>query len=1181
MALHLILGNPGSGKSYRMYEELIQQSMKEPDRSFLCIVPEQFTLSTQRQLIRLHPDHIIRNIEVLSFARLSYRIFNELGTKKPDTLEEVGKNLVLRRVAEKKADQLTVLSRQMKKPGYISELKSLISELQQYDIPVEALDEMADLPDFPQEFGKKMKDIQVIYQGFLDFLEDHYITREEIPDLLCNVIEQSQVARNAVFSFDDFTGFTPVQKKLLYRIFAMAKDVYVTVTIDPSQDYLREAEDSELFAMSKREIAELIRIARETNTMLASPILCPDHPSHRFREDGEIFYLLKTMAASGDGKHRIKPYSKNTDHEIHLLSLPNRRRELEYTAAKIRELCRTKGYHYQDFGIVCPDLGSYQNLVPRIFDRYQISCFIDGKTSLDGHPLMEFIRGLLEIQMTDFSYRSVFHLLRSGIPVLSREDTDLLDNYVLAMGIRGRSSYGKRFPYLPGNMTEDDLEEINEIREKLMSILTPFLDEMKTADGDPLPMAKAISHLLDRLKVRIYLENSADAFEKAGDDRRAREDREVFGMLLSLLHKMADILEGEKLSLEDFLEILNAGFETFRVGRIPPSRDRVLFGDITRTRLEEIKVLFLLGANDGQLPKNEERGGILSDLERNMLAEDGYRLSETTRERSYEQRFYLFRMLSKPSEAIYISTTDKNPDGSDGKPAYIFRELMKIFPDLSIEKPDAFEKLTLAASPETAESVLVDFLQDWMTRRKEDQYSENAEREKAGETAGETASSAESRAVTHDTENHSESDRKLTAEDKALAALMLWYQKHGKKDLSRILSQTFYLHQPEKLSEAAGQLLSRKNLSGSVTKIEQYAACPYSYFLEFGLDLEERKEHELDAKDVGNLYHDVLKHYSDTLKSDPHYKEYDFSNVTNEISDEILSRCIDQSFSEMQKQEFLEDARSSYTLNGMKDTLQRSVDLLRSQIRRGSFLPDAFEVSLSEIASAKDLSFQLSNGDVMRFTGRIDRIDIMKADGKVYVKIIDYKSGTKKLSAPEVYAGLQIQLLVYMDAALAGEAKNYQEESVPAAAYLYHVLDPVIEESEGMDNDKEDDRDNAQILESTLKEVARDGLANSDEKVLLALDKNPTGKTSWNSPVYPSKANRISEETFRKLLSDVRDLLREEGEKISEGKIEARPYRLSDKTGCDFCPYKAVCGFDSSLKGFTFRDIDSKAGWRE
>jgi ATP-dependent helicase/nuclease subunit B len=1176
MALHLILGNPGSGKSYRMYEELIQQSMKEPDRSFLCIVPEQFTLSTQRQLIRLHPDHIIRNIEVLSFARLAYRIFNELGTKKPDTIEEVGKNLVLRRVAEKKADQLTVLSRQMKKPGYISELKSLISELQQYDIPVEALDEMAGLPDFPQEFGKKMKDIQVIYQGFLDFLEDHYITREEIPDLLCSVIEQSQVAKNAVFSFDDFTGFTPVQKKLLYRIFAMAKDVYVTVTIDPGQDYLREAEDSELFAMSKREIAELIRIARETNTMLASPILCPDLPSHRFREDGEIFYLLKTMAGSRDGKHRIRPFhagnstltgasassgskqshvsntsnqpaQADTAHEIHLMSLPDRRRELTYTAAKIRELCRTEGYHYQDFGIVCPDLTSYQNLVPRIFDRYQIPCFIDGKTSLDGHPLMEFIRGLFEIQMTDFSYRSVFHLLRSGIPVLSREDTDLLDNYVLAMGIRGRSSYEKRFPYLPGRMTEDDLEEINEIREKLMSILSPFLDEMKTADGDPLPMAKAISHLLDRLKVRSYLENSADAFEKAGDDRRAREDREVFGMLLSLLHKMADILEGEKLSPEDFLEILNAGFETFRVGRIPPSKDRVLFGDITRTRLEEIKVLFLLGANDGQLPKNEERGGILSDLERNMLAEDGYRLSETTRERSYEQRFYLFRMLSKPSEAIYISTTEKNADGSDGKPAYIFRELHRIFPDLSIEKPDALEKLTLAASPETAESVLVDFLQDWMTRRKEDQYSE----------------------------------KQLTDADQALAALMLWYQNHGKKDLSRILSQTFYLHQPEKLSEAAGQLLSRKNLSGSVTKIEQYAACPYSYFLEFGLDLEERKEHELDAKDVGNLYHDVLKRYSDTLKSDPHYKDYDFSNVTNEISDEILSRCIDQSFSEMQKQEFLEDARSSYTLNGMKDTLQRSVDLLRSQIRRGSFLPDAFEVSLSEIASAKDLSFQLSNGDVMRFTGRIDRIDIMNADGRVYVKIIDYKSGTKKLSAPEVYAGLQVQLLVYMDAALAGEAENYGEEAVPAAAYLYHVLDPVIEDSEGMDNDKEDDRDNAQILESTLKEVARDGLANSDEKVLLALDKNPTGKTSWNSPVYPSKANRISEEAFRKLLSDVHDLVREEGEKISEGKIEARPYRLSDKTGCDFCPYKAVCGFDTSLKGFTFRDIDSRAGWRE
>ncbi|MDD5867571.1 MAG: PD-(D/E)XK nuclease family protein [Lachnospiraceae bacterium] len=1165
MALHLILGNPGSGKSYRMYEELIRQSGKEPDRSFLCVVPEQFTLSTQSQLVKLHPDHILRNIEVLSFARLAYRIFSELGTKKPDTLEEVGKNLVLRRVAEKNADRLTVLKRQLKKPGYISELKSLISELQQYDIPVEMLDEIASLSGFPREFEKKIKDIRVIYQGFQDFLKDHYITREEIPDLLCDVIEESRVARNAVFSFDDFTGFTPVQKKLLYRIFSMAKDIYVTVTIDPEQDYLREAEDSELFAMSKRQIKELLKIAKETNTMLASPILCPDLPSHRFREDGEIFHLLKTMAEGERGLEGRSPYSGRKNHEIHLLSLLDRRRELEYTAAKIRELCRTRGYQYKDFGIVCPDLASYQNLVPRIFDRYQIPCFVDGKTSLDGHPLMEFVRGLFEIQIMDFSYRSVFHLLRSGIPILSREDTDLLDNYVLAMGIRGRSSYEKPFPYLPGNMTEDDLALINEIRENLMGNLTPFLDEIEAAEGNPRLMAMAICHLLDRLKVRKFLEGSALAFEKAGDDKREREDSEVFAMLLSLLHKMADILEDEKLTAEDFLEILNAGFETFRIGRIPPSKDRVLFGDITRTRLEEIKVLFLLGANEGQIPKSEERGGILSDLERNMLAEDGYRLSETTRERSFEQRFYLFRMLSKPSDLIYISTSVRNADGSEGKPSYLFRELKKIFPGLSVERPDAGDELSQAVSPETAESVLVDLLQDWKKRRKEDRYRETA-------------------SVSEGSDAGSQADSDLSEADQALSGLMLWFQKTRPLDLARILSSFFYLHQPEQLSAAVGQLLSKKNLKGSVSKMEQYAACPYSYFLTYGLNLKERKEHELSDQDVGIIYHDVLKRYSDILKSDPIYKDYDFSTVTDDISDEILDRCIEDSYGEMARQEFLEDARSRFTLELMKHTLHHTVDLIRNQIRRGRFLPDDFEVNLTELASDQELSYPLSNGEVMHFTGRIDRIDIMQSDGKVYVKIIDYKSGSKEFSAPEVYGGLMIQLLIYMDAALAGEKRKFGQESVPAAAYLYHVQEPLLDETKGMeetDSGEDQDRVNDQIIEETLKNVGHDGLANADEKVLLALDQNPGGKTRKSSPVYPKASNLISEESFRKVLSDVRDLVVKEGEEIRAGRIEARPYRLKGSTGCDYCKLKSVCGFDSSLNGFRYREIDPNAGWKE
>jgi len=1125
MALHLILGNSGSGKTYGMYQELIRQAEHTPDRTFLIIVPEQFTLQTQRELVELHPDHVIRNIEVLSFDRLAYRVFSELGTKKGDTLEEVGKSLVLRRVAEEKAKDLTVLSRQMKKPGYISEMKSLISEFQQYDISSETLTEMGELDGFPESFRKKMHDIRTMYDGFNAFLEDRYITREEILDLLTDVIGESAVCKDAVFSFDEFTGFTPIQKKLLYRIFSISKDVYVTVTIDPGVDYLGEIKEEELFSMSKKKIRDLIRIAEDTNTPIASPLYLDGTDSPRFIKGGRMLHLEQCMA-----KGIKAPYQGQSQDVIELLEFSDPRRELAYVASKIKDLCRTKGFHYRDFGLVCPDLEAYAHLAPNVFQKNDIPLFVDGKTTVEGHPLIELVRGLFEVLASDFSYWSVFHMLRSGIPMVSVEEIDRFDNYVMAVGVKGYSSYQKDFPYLPKGFTAEELLDINEIRQRIMSYLEPFRQGIQDADGNVEEMAKALVHVLDALDVRNFLEKSALREEDEGNYSQAREDRQVFGMLISLLHKMADILSLDRLSTEEFVEILNAGFETFKVGLIPPSNDRVVLGDIQRTRFHEIKVLFLLGANDGQLPKNDGRGGILSDLERNMLRQDGFRLSETTRERSFEQRFYLYMILTKPTMGLYISTTQRGFDGKEAKPSYLMQEMMQYFPDCRIHRMDAMDLLELAYHPAALDELLILLLRDFM-------------------------------------ENENQGDSLV------LSGLLLWYQKNDRERLKEILSSVFYVHEPEQLALASGEKLSRSNLQGSVTKLEKYASCAYAYFLQYGLHLGERQEHELDQMDVGNLYHDVLKKYSDTLMNDPKYQAYDFSTVTDQISDEILKSCIALSYEKMWKQELFMDPRSAYTLREMQSTLKRSIQLLRNQVQRGRFLPQAFEVKLSEIGSLDALNYELSNGDLMHFSGQIDRIDTMETDDKVYVKIIDYKSGSQTLDPARVKAGLQIQILVYMDAALEGQERSRGKETVPAAVYLYHVKDQTVDEKKG-------DMTEAEIREEVLKAVGRDGLINEDETVLYALDEHPGGKNSLTSPVYPSKSSRISEKRFREILGEVRELIQTEGEEIRKGNIQAMPYRMKDANGCAYCSYHAICGFDPSLEGYDYRDVDPYVTWK-
>ena len=498
--------------------------------------------------------------------------------------------------------------------------------------------------------------------------------------------------------------------------------------------------------------------------------------------------------------------------------------------------------------------------------------------------------------------------------------------------------------------------------------------------------------------------------------------------------------------------------------------------------------------------------------------------------RAFEQGFYLYMILTKPTMGLYISTTQRGFDGKEAKPSYLMQEMMQYFPDCRIHRMDAMDLLELAYHPAALDELLILLLRDFM-------------------------------------ENENQGDSLV------LSGLLLWYQKNDRERLKEILSSVFYVHEPEQLALASGEKLSRSNLQGSVTKLEKYASCAYAYFLQYGLHLGERQEHELDQMDVGNLYHDVLKKYSDTLMNDPKYQAYDFSTVTDQISDEILKSCIAESYEKMWKQELFMDPRSAYTLREMQSTLKRSIQLLRNQVQRGRFLPQAFEVKLSEIGSLDALNYELSNGDLMHFSGQIDRIDTMETDDKVYVKIIDYKSGSQTLDPARVKAGLQIQILVYMDAALEGQERSRGKETVPAAVYLYHVKDQTVDEKKG-------DMTEDEIREEVLKAVGRDGLINEDETVLYALDEHPGGKNSLTSPVYPSKSSRISEKRFREILGEVRELIQTEGEEIRKGNIQAMPYRMKDANGCAYCSYHAICGFDPSLEGYDYRDVDPYVTWK-
>ncbi len=263
MALQFIFGGSGSGKSYDLYQTIIKKAGENPALNYMVLVPEQFTMQTQKDLVLMHAKRGIMNIDVLSFGRLAYRIFEETGKGNVPVLDDEGKNLVLRKLAAKAESRLKILKGNLKRFGYISEVKSVISEFDQYDIGPEELERVMERAGKDTYLFYKLRDIQVIYEEFRTYLRDRYITKEELLDVLCRIAPESEILKRSVVVLDGFTGFTPVQNRLLVQLMKLCRDVIITVTIDELEDPYTYRTPCQMFGPGLRQNPESNRNRRK------------------------------------------------------------------------------------------------------------------------------------------------------------------------------------------------------------------------------------------------------------------------------------------------------------------------------------------------------------------------------------------------------------------------------------------------------------------------------------------------------------------------------------------------------------------------------------------------------------------------------------------------------------------------------------------------------------------------------------------------------------------------------------------------------------------------------------------------------------------------------------------------------------------------------------------------------
>lgn len=1073
-------------------------------------------MQTQKELVRLHPDGGILNIDILSFQRLAYRVFEETGTRVGKVLEETGKNLVLRKIAQERKGELKVLGGNLKKMGYISEIKSLISELTQYAVTEEALADFLEKSKEKPHLYYKLCDVQVLYKAFHAYLADQYITAEELLEVLCRVVERSEMIRESVIVLDGFTGFTPIQNMLMQKLMLYAKKVMVTVTIDERENPYHVEGEHQLFYLSKKTVAGLKRLAQEVDVKEEEPVWVHPGEKSRFAAGGELQWLEQNLF-----RLRWQRYPQNSG-QISLHILKNPEEEVSWAAGRIRELIREKNYHYRDFALITGDMESYSPVLERILADYEIPCFLDNKRSILKNPFVEFIRALLEIAEQDFSYESVFRYLRSGLSGMEPEEVDLLENYVLALGVRGAKRWEERFIRSYKGLTEEELEQIDSYRARVAEDLLPFVKIQRKKAVDVRTRTTALYELIAKKGIQGRLAVFEERFRREHNQVLAKEYHQIYGILMDLLDKLVDLLGEEELTIREYTEILEAGFAEVRVGVIPPGVDQVMAGDMERTRLKDVKVLFFLGVNEGSVPKNMSRAGLLSDMEREQLRISGMELAPTAREQGYIQRFYLYLNLTKPSDQLYLSCTLLDSGGKALRPSYLMNVMKRLFPELELKQETVQRENGLPRTEREGVRLLIEGLKEYREGRGSAQFYE----------------------------------------------LYRWYAKQERYEekLTQLLDGAFSVHQDTKLGKAVAHALYGTVLENSVTRLEQYAACAYAHFLMYGLKLSEREQYEFAPVDMGNIFHETLEAFSKKLDA----SDYTWKTLPREVADEWVEECLASLTVDYGNTVLNSSARNSYMIRRMARILKRTVWALGEQIRKGMFTPENYEISFSGVSDLEAINIELSPEEQLKLRGRIDRVDTCEDAEHVYVKVIDYKSGTTSFQLLALYHGLQLQLVIYLNAAMELMKKEHPDKEVlPAGVLYYQIQDPVL------DTDGEE----ADVTARVLEKLKPNGLINGDPEIIKRLDQSMPGR----SQVLPIAYNKdgslragspvASGEQFAALSRYVNRKIRKIGSEVLDGRMDVNPYELKGKTACDYCAYSGVCGLDSKTGGFHRRRL--------
>lgn len=1130
--LRFVFGPSGSGKTTAIYDELLKRAKAEPDKNFLIIVPDQFTMQTQWDLSNRSADSGVLNIDILSFGRLTHRILTEVGWENTPVLDDTGKCLVLQRVAGRIEKDLPLLGSKLHRQGYIHEVKSVISEFKQYGISVADLEGFLDKTKSRPALNGKLRDLYTIYKAFEEYTAGNFITREDKLQVLCEVLPKSAIIPDSVVVFDGFTGFTPIQLTVIEKIMSLAGETVVSLVLGREEKIEDCLNEQNLFYLSGKTYAALTKMAEKVKAEYDSGNDIFTDAS--FRVDALSYLENNLFRDNAEGQVPIATAA------ITMSVMPNIQEEVHQTGLEICRLLRENPWlQFRQMAIVTGDLEAYGPYVEREFAKMGIPYYIDRTNGVRLNPLIELIRSALDLFLRDFSAENVFHYLRTGLVGIDREEVDRLEFYVKTFGIRGKKKWFSDFSVIEIRHTDNE-EEVAEAAAKLEKInatRNAFAQQvlklnLKSKDT----VANYVNAIYDYLLYMEAAENLnalAEKFKEAGDPVREREYLQIYKKVMELLEQIISLMGDEEITLKEFAEILDAGIGEIRVGTIPQTVDKIMVGDIERSRVSSVVAMFFLGVNEGNIPKNSDKGGILSDMDRDLLKDCEMELAPTPREMMYTQRLYLYLNMTKPVSRLYISWANIDTKGKSLRPSYICDVIRKMCGGIDVAAPS-----DRAASEQiVTRKEGLRFLSDSLRR-----YVESGE-----------------------------------ADDELFTIYAAYSDDESEKIRDFLKDAAFISYEPEKLDEKIAKALycvkkdneDVADLILSISKLENYAGCPYRFFMQYGLRLQENPEYELDYRDGGNIVHKVLEEFSKKLRAEKiSWKDFDDEYAKAAIH-EILYAETDKYGRDI----YNANERNKYSVVRMERAIFRTIKTIRYQVASGQFEPYKFEDKFyKEMELGRD-----NDKSKLLLTGVVDRVDIASGERGKYVRIVDYKSSAKTLKLPDIYDGTKLQLPLYLGRELEKINSETGESTLPAGMLYYAFVDPVLENSKAGES--------KEIAEQEFrKKLKMKGYVSADDEMLILQDEVLADKKSKSDIIpagYNVKNNALSKASATLPLEDMRTVIeyvehkaKKQGEAIIGGDIAINPIESGD--ACNYCSYRDSCSYEKRIPGYEARKVEIK-----